>query len=413
MTRTQSASLKNVAALLLLISLPSLGYSAGGFSKERLARIDKVLDQLVADNKIAGGVALVLQDGKPVYEHTFGWSDKEASRKMKRDDIFRIASQTKAIASTAALILLEEGKIRLSDPVSRYIPSFAKTTVRSTDGKDVPAKREITIHDLLTHTSGIPYGMQPHIADLYRSKNLSLTNAKGDLSLPLIGNDEDVCVAMERLSALPFVSQPGEVFVYGFNADVLSCIIERASGMSLAQFIEQKIAKPLKMKDTEFYLKKSKVGRLTVVYNYGSDGKLVRGSADSTGQGHFVDAPRKLFSGGAGLLSTAQDYARFLEMIRRGGTVALMTHDQIGSAYGQPGRGLGLGFEVVGQYGANGMEGVGSFSWGGAYGSTYWVDPGARLTAVFLVQQLPRIQTLEINELFKNLVYQAMMEPVK
>lgn len=398
---------------VVLFALSSFGLSEAGFSKERLAKARSVLNGLVEKGDIVGGVVLVLRDGKPAFEHVFGLRDREAKQKMERDTIFRIASQTKAVTSAAALILLEEGKLSLNDPVSRFIPSFAKTKVRAPSGDIVDAKRSITIQDLMTHTSGIPYGMKPELAPLYQKNKLSLFNARGEFVLPLVGDNTEVCEAMERLATLPFESQPGEAFVYGLNTDVLGCVIERASGMPLDRFMRDRIFVPLKMKDTEFFLDKSKTSRLAAVYMDDADGKIIRGPS-----GEFVDGPRKSFSGGGGLLSTAQDYARFLEMIRRGGeldgvrilsqhTVDLMRTNQIGSLLGG-GTGFGLGLEVVERYGAAGLKSVGSLGWSGAYGSTYSIDPKERLTIVFMVQQLPYPKMARVKDLVVTQVYQAL-----
>jgi CubicO group peptidase (beta-lactamase class C family) len=394
-----------------------------GFSTERLARLDKVLQQYVDDNRAAGIVALVLRDGQPVYEKAFGWSDKEAGRRMTTDTVFRIASQSKAITSVAVLALLEEGKLALNTPVSTFIPSFAKTTVAvkgDTGIATVPAKRAITIRDLLTHTAGISYGTDEQVSALYEPKGLGPAAGYGWYTAD---KDEPICDTMDRLGTLPFVAQPGEAWVYGYNTDILGCIVERASGMPLDQFIASRITRPLGLKDTEFFLPPDQRARLAVVYGNGADGKIGRAPEGARGQGHYVEGPRRSFAGGAGLLSTARDYARFLEMIRRGGTldgvrilaprtVALMTTNQVGNLYRTPGLGFGLGFETTDVYGAGGtMASVGSFGWGGAYGTTYKVDPEARLVLVMMVQLIPNTTDIAIK--FQNLVYQALVEPMK
>ena len=391
------------------------------FSPERLARLDRVLQQYVDDNRAAGIVALVLRDGRPVYERAFGWSDKEAGRRMATDTIFRIASQSKALTSVAILSLMEEGKLTLSTPVSAFIPSFAKTTVvlKKDEGvATVPVKRAITIRDLLTHTAGISYGTDDTVAALYEPKGLGPAAGYGWYTAD---KDEPICDTMERLGTLPFVAQPGEAWVYGYNIDILGCVVERASGMPLDQFIAARITRPLGLKDTQFFLPPDQRARLAVVYGNGPDGAIARAPEGARGQGHYVEGPRKSFAGGAGLLSTARDYARFLEMIRRGGeldgvrilsprTVALMRTNQVGDLYRTPGLGFGLGFETTERYGASGLASVGSFGWGGAYGTTYKVDPEARLVLVLMVQLIPN--TTDIGQKFPALVYQALMEPV-
>jgi CubicO group peptidase (beta-lactamase class C family) len=234
---------------------------------------------------------------------------------------FRIASQSKAITSTAILALVEEGKINLSDPVSKFIPEFAKTTVaiRSEGGTPtVPAKRQITIRDLLTHTAGISYGTDPELAELYRAQGLGPAAGFGWYTAD---KDEPVCKTMERLASLPFKAQPGEAYVYGYNTDILGCVVERASGTALDEFIRLRITEPLGMKDTRFFLPPAQRDRLATVYSSAADGRVARAPDGPRGQGNYVEGPRKSFAGGAGLLSTAHDYARFLEMIRNGGAI--------------------------------------------------------------------------------------------
>lgn len=396
--------------------------ASNGFAADRLARVDRVFQQYVDDDRLNGAVVLVLRDGKSAYERAFGWSDKEAGRRMAPDAIFRIASQTKALTSVVVLSLVEEGKIALGDAASRYIPGFAKTTVvaAGNDGsRTVPARRPITIRDLLTHTAGISYGTNPSVAAEYEAKGLGPAAGYGWYTAD---KDEPICTTMERLATLPFVAQPGEAWVYGYNTDVLGCIAERASGVSLDELIRTRVTGPLGLKDTQFYLPAAQRDRLAAVYSSGPDGRIARAPEGPKGQGHYVDGPRKSFSGGAGLLSTARDYARFLEMIRNGGaldgvrilsprSVDLMTTNQVGTLHAANGLGFGLGFEVTERYGASGMDSVGSFGWGGAYGSTYRVDPQTRMVLVMMIQMLPN--TTGIAERFNALVYQALAEGTK
>jgi CubicO group peptidase (beta-lactamase class C family) len=409
----------------LVVVLSTAGVSgqrgATAFAPDRLARIDDFLQRYVQENRIPGAVALVLRDGRPVYEKAVGWSDKEAGRRMTPDTLFRIASQSKAITSAAVMILLEEGRLALASPASEFIPAFEKTTVavQADAGVTVvPAKRRITVFDLLTHTAGISYGTDKQVAADYEAKGLGPAAGFGWYTAD---KDEPVCATMERLASVPFVSQPGEAYVYGYNTDVLGCIVERASGMPLDRFIEARITGPLGMKDTHFFIAPDQRERLAAVYASGPDGRIVRAPDGARGQGHYVEGPRKNFSGGAGLVSTARDYARFLEMVRRGGeldgvrilsprSVALMTSNQIGTLYAQSARGLGYGlaFESVDRYGANGMASVGSFSWGGAYATRYHVDPEVRMTLVFMMQVIPN--TTDVREKFQNLVYSALIE---
>jgi len=417
-----------VLAASTAIASQSADARRSSLAADRLARIDLALQQYVDDSRVAGIVALVLQDGRPVYEKAFGWSDKEAGRRMTVDTIFRIASQTKAITSTAILSLVEEGKIGLNDPAGRFIPSFTTTAVavRNPPGSApligsgvtfAPARRPITIRDLLTHTAGISYGTQNDIAAVYEAKGLGPAAGLGWYTAD---KNEPICDTMERLGTLPFIAQPGEAWVYGYNTDVLGCIVERASGMPLDQFVRTRITEPLGMRDTHFYLSAGQRDRLAAVYASGSDGRIARAPDGSKGQGSYVDGPRRSFAGGAGLLSTARDYARFLEMIRNGGaldgvrilaprTVQLMTTNQVGTLHSPNGLGFGLGFETTDRYGANGMDPVGAFGWGGAYGTMYRVDPPARLVILLMTQLVPN--ATDVREKFPTLVYQALVEP--
>ena len=396
--------------------------SVHGFSPARLTRIDQFLQAAVDSNRIAGAVALVMRDGAVVYERAVGWSDREAGRRMTTDAIFRIASQTKALTSTAILMLAEEGKLALGEPVRRYIPAFASTTVASradTGRTIVPAKRAITIRDLLTHTAGISYGTDASVASRYSARGLGPAAGYGWY---MADKNEPVCETMERLATLPFVAQPGEAFVYGYSTDILGCVVERVSGLSLDEFIRTRITAPLGMRDTYFFLPVAERARLTAVYGSDSTGHAVRAPAGPRGQGNYVDGPRRDFAGGAGLLSTAHDYARFLQMVLEGGAldgarllspkmIDVMTSNQSGSLFSQDGMGFGLGFQTVERAGAQGLATVGSFGWGGAYGTTYLVDPAERMVVVFMMQLLP--SRVEIGDRVPTLVYQALVRPAQ
>lgn len=421
------------SALLVLAYLPSPLHAQStaaapkprieaGFASDRLARIDQFLQRYVDDNQIAGAVGLVMRDGRVVYQRAVGWADKEAGRRMTPDAIFRIASQSKALTSTAILALVEEGKIGLEDPVSRYIPQFAHTTVaiKSDTGRViVPTKRGITIRDLLTHTAGISYGTDPLVAPLYAAKGLGPAAGWGWYTAD---KNEPICATIERLATLPFVAQPGEAFVYGYNTDILGCVVERASGLALDEFIRTRITEPLGMTDTFFFLPLAKRQRLAAVYSSDSAGHAERAPNGPRGQGDYVDGPSRSFSGGAGLLSTARDYARFLQMLLNGGeldgvrilspkTIDLMTSNQVGTLFSQTGTGFGLAFATNDRLGADGLASVGAWGWGGAYGSNYKVDPKERLVMVFMIQQLPNRS--DVASRFPTLVYQALVQPAK
>jgi CubicO group peptidase (beta-lactamase class C family) len=394
-----------------------------GFAPDRLARIDQTLQRLVDENQIAGAVGLVIRDGRVVYERATGWADKEAGRRMTTDAIFRIASLSKGITNTALLMLVEEGKIGLDDPVSRFIPQFAHTTVasRSDTGRViVPAKRAITIRDLLTHTSGISYGTDSIVAPLYQAKGLGPAAGFGWYSAD---KNEPICTTMERLASLPFVAQPGETWTYGYNTDILGCVVERVSGIPLDEFIRTRITQPLGMKDTYFYLPPAKRQRLATVYTSDSTGHVQRAPAGQRGQGDYVDGPRRSFAGGSGLLSTARDYSRFLQMLANGGeldgvrilspkTIDIMTTNQVGTLFVRtPGQGYGFGFGINDRASTGGLASVETWGWRGAYGSMYRVDPREHLIIVFMIQTLPN--NFEVGSKFLTLVYQGLVEPRK
>ena len=405
------------AALALAPATASLQSRPGGLAADRVAVIDSGLQRYVDDNRVAGVVALVLQDGKPVYEKAFGWADKEAGRRMTTDTIFRIASQTKALTSVAIMQLIEEGRLSLGRRAGDFIPTFAKTTVATgKKGNTVitePARRPITIRDLLTHTAGISYGTDALVSDLYKAKGLGPAAGSGWYTAD---KDEPVCTTMERLGTLPFVAQPGEKWVYGYNTDILGCIVEKVSGIPLDEYVRTRITAPLGLTDTQFFLPPADRARLAAVYSSQND-SYVRAADGPRGQGHYVDGPRKNFAGGAGLLSTARDYARFLEAMRLGGSldgvrllsphsVRLMATNQVGTLHSTSGLGFGLGFETTDRYGAGGMQSEGSFGWGGAYGSVYRIDPDEQLVMVLMIQLIPNAS--DIREAFPNLVYQAL-----
>jgi CubicO group peptidase (beta-lactamase class C family) len=397
--------------------LPKVRPEVVGLSTERLGRIGEVMQKYVDEGRLGGAVTLVARDGKVAYLQAFGKLDPTSGAAMPTDGIFRIASQTKAVTSVAVMILFEEGKILLGDPVSKYIPEFKATTVAVPDGskkgpgyKVVPAKRPVTIRDLLTHSAGISYGDGP-AQDLYKTAGLQ--------GWFLADRPEPVGFYMKKLASLPFDAQPGEMWVYGYNADILGYLVEVVSGMSLADFVKTRITGPLSMADTSFFLPEEKTGRLSVVYGIGKTGKaeIVADPKELA----YVKGPRTCYAGGAGLLSTAEDYARFLLMLQSGGewggvhilspkSVELMTADHVGRLYGIPGQGFGLGFWVTKELGPNGDPGsVGAFGWGGAYHTTYWVDPVEKLVAVFMTQLMPATGS-DAQAKFKALVYQSIVE---
>ena len=387
-----------------------------GFDRARLRRLDAYMQEQVDSSRIAGAVALVLRDGQVVYERAVGWADREARRRMTTDAIFRIASQTKALTSIAIMMLLEEGKIALNNPVARFIPSYARTTVM-VDGAIVPARRAITIRDLLTHTAGVSYGSDSAVAALYRARKLG--PAAGYGGWYIMDRDEPVCATMDTVATLPFVRQPGDAWVYGYATDILGCVVERVSGMSLDDFFRSRITGPLRMDDTHFFVPIPKTDRLVAVYASDTSNHIARAPEGALGQGHFVSGPRRNHSGGAGLVSTARDYARLLQMLLNGGeldgvrilspaAVQLMATSQVGTLYPAPGQGFGLGFSIVERMGAdNTLVSEGTYGWGGAYGSQYRIDPAERVVLVFMINQIPNRS--DVASKFPTLVYQALV----
>lgn len=389
-----------------------------GFSKERLNRIDEVFKAYVEDDKMAGSVILVARKGQVGYYKSFGKRDIASNSPMEKDAIFRIASQTKAIISVAVMLLQEEGKLLIQEPVSKYIPEFKETTVAepNDDGSYdvVKANRQITIRDLLNHTSGIGYG-NGVAKDKWAEAGIH--------GWYFADRDEPIAKTVERMAALPMDAQPGTKWVYGYSIDILGVVIERASGMPLDKFLSTKIFTPLGMNDTYFYLPKEKADRLATVYTPSENGlKPAPKEGTMNSQGHYVDGPRKNFSGGAGLLSTAKDYYLFLQMMANGGelngvrilsprTVELMTINHVPEGVKfRNGEGFGLGFEVVIDQGRRGIYGsLGQYGWGGAYNSTYWVDPQEELVVVYFTQLRPGSIVRDHLKL-RALIYQALID---
>jgi CubicO group peptidase (beta-lactamase class C family) len=407
-----------LATPALAQSLPKAQPGELGLSSQRLQRLTDAFQAYVSEGKLVGSVVLVARRGKIAYLRSFGQRDREANAPMPDNAIFRIASQTKALVSVGVMILQEQGKLLISDPVGKYLPEFQKTTVavpRKEGGYDiVEAKRPISIRHLLTHTSGIGYG-EGIARDRWQAAKIQ--------GWYFADRDEPVGATVSRMAALPFDAQPGERWVYGYSTDILGALVERVSGQTLADFLTTNIFVPLGMQDTQFYLPSNKVDRLAVVYSATESGKLERAPdpGAGVGQGAYVKGPRKSFSGGAGLLSTALDYARFLQMMLNGGeldgkrvlsrsTVELMTVDHLVDKKVDDGVGFGLGFSVVKDVGARGVPGsVGEFGWGGAYHSSYWVDPQKQLVVVYFTQLLPAREVDDHGKL-RALVYQAIMD---
>ena len=401
-----------------------------GVDRQRLATLEDALQGYVQNDQLAGGVLFVSRHGETVLHKAFGWQDKEQGVPMQTNSLHRIASQTKAFTSVAIMLLQEQGALLLSDPLSKYFPEWAQTTVAVADDEEPlgyriePAQRPITVRDLLTHTAGINYGW---------GTALTAWQEAGIVGWYFAGDQESMRDKVRRMAALPQAAQPGSAFVYGYNTDILGALVEHLSGQSLGEFLQQHIFAPLQMRDTYFFVPVSEQSRLSVVYASGDQGLQRQPDASAAssenyyfGQGHYlqgqVSGPRS-YSGGAGAVSTAADYGRFLEMLRRGGqldgvrilgrkSVELMSvnHLPTNIDYSRPGSGFGLGFNVVTDLGQSGQIGsVGSYGWGGAYHSTYWIDPEEGLVVSYVTQLIPA-KEIDDHGKIRALIYQALVD---
>jgi CubicO group peptidase (beta-lactamase class C family) len=407
----------NLAALAQ--DLPAAKPESVGLSSERLQRIATSVQRDVDDKRIAGAVTLVVRHGKVAWFKAQGMADREASKPMPMDAMFLICSMTKPITSVAVMMLYEEGKFLLDDPVSKYLPEFknAKVFVKPTSGEpySIPATKEITIRDLLRHTSGITYQWQDDLGPMYEKANV----ASG-----LLQYDGTIGDSVKRLAALPLLFNPGDKFEYSLGVDVLGRLVEVVSGKPLDEFFRTRIFEPLGMKDTYFFPPDNKLGRLATPYTFYADKGLNRFPDTPIHEGSFVYSgdyasrgPKKLFSGGAGLVSTAMDYARFCQMMLDEGkagnvrlisrkSVELMTHDQLGKI--SPDMGFGLGFGVDGVKGPLAELGtVGSFDWGGFFYTGFSIDPKEQMIVIFMAQLHPT-GGLTLDRQVHELAYQAI-----
>lgn len=407
----------NVLAQAVKTITPAAKPEDAGFSSTRLSRIDAMLDEYIKNQQIPGAVVYLVRDGKVAYHKAFGYSDLEKKTALKKDDIFRIASQSKAITSLAVMMLWEEGKFLLDEPVSKYIPEFKTPKVLKTfNAADSsfttePAKSEITIRQLLTHSSGIDYAA------------IGSTEFKGvyaKAKIPSgIGNDKDILGdKIKLLGQLPIKHNPGERWTYGLNHDVLGYLVEVWSKMTFDQFSKTRIFDPLGMKDTYFYLPKEKHSRLVSLHQ-DKEGKVavMKAGAFDAANPDYPKLNGTYYSGGAGLSSTVEDYAKFLQLFLNKGeyngvrllsrkTVELIMTDQLPTLDNE--YGLAFGLETA-KNDHQSIYSVGSFSWGGAFNTHYWADPKERLigliyTNIFATQQW------QIGERFKNLTYSAIAD---
>ena len=390
-----------------------------GMSSERLGRIDIMCKEAVESGDLPGIVALVARKGKIVFYKAYGMGDDQSKRKMKKDDIFRIASQSKAITSTAVMMLWEEGKFRLDDPVSKYIPEFKNPRVLASFKYDdttftaVPADREITIRHLLTHTSGIGY------AEIDPDERIKLIHEKAGIITAFTTEDTSIKENIKKLAGLPLHHNPGERFTYSLGLDVLGYFVEIISGMPFDEFLRKRLFDPLGMDDTWFYLPESKTNRLVTVQKKESE-EWVKYPITFYDTDYPIIGAMKYFSGGGGLSSTAMDYASFLQMYLNGGelngnrilsrtSVQSVMGNQTGDLWGGDKSHYGLAFGVVTSKGqdAGGEGSEGTFSWGGYFNTSYFADPIEKTIGILMKQTRGPVND-ETQWKFRLLVNQAI-----
>ena len=385
---------------------------------EKLARIDSVVNEYIKKKWLTGAVSIVIKDNQLVQYKGYGFADVDSKKPMQKDQIFRIMSQTKAITSVGIMILYEQGKLLLDEPIWHFIPEFKNPVVLDKFNKadssytTVPAKGDITFRHLLTHTSGIDY------TDI-GTANMNAIYTKHKIPSGLGYFNADLLDKMKTLARLPLGFHPGEKWQYGLNTDLLGCLIEVISGMSLDEFFRIKIFEPLGMKDTYFNVPTSKANRLAAVYTEDSLGNIIRWSQTFRNiDPNYPLMNTKYFSGGAGLSSTAFDYAIFLQMLLNGGiyngkrvlskrSVEMMTSSQLKEGMFWDDY-MGLGFGIVSEKSAaKGPRNAGSFEWGGYFGTTYWADPKAKLIGLFMTQHTPNRHS-DVEAKFEAILYSSL-----
>jgi len=404
-------------AILIAYELPTAKPEQVGLSAEKLKGVREAMQKLVDDKRIAGGVFAVARRGKVVQFETCGMMDIEAGKPMKRDTIFRIYSMSKPITSVAAMVLYEQGKIKLDDPVSKYIPEFKVLKVVADPDADeireVAANREVTVRDLMRHTSGLTYGFfgDTAVDKLYRK------------SIQLGGSGVTLEDMAKRLAPIPLLYQPGKKWHYSVSTDVLGHVIEVASGRSLDKFFAERIFEPLGMVDTAFYVPSEKIDRFAT--NYGPNPQGGLRPIDKPETTRYSKMPIFL-SGGGGLVSTASDYMRFCLMLLNKGkfgdkrllnteTVEMMTKDQLPEiAYpigtgDRAGVGFGLGFSVrVESSNGDSSSRIGEYGWGGMASTHFWISPSDEIAVVALTQFIPYSKQTERT--LKPIIYEAIAD---
>jgi CubicO group peptidase (beta-lactamase class C family) len=410
-----------LSTAMLAQELPAAKPESVGLSTERLERMSAAVDRNIRDGRIAGGVTLVVRRGRVAWFRAQGMADREAHKPMRPDTIFRICSMSKPITSVAVMMLYEDGAFLLDDPISKYLPEFKnpKVLVKTAAGQRevVAATREITIRDLLRHTSGLTYNWNEDLGPTY-------TNSK--VAHGILQYDGTLEQSVKALAAAPLLFNPGEKWEYSLSTDVLGRLVEVVSGMSLDQFFRTRIFVPLGMKDTYFYIPEDDQERLATAYTY-YDGKGLKRFPDTPieegpmiySADYPVRGPRKLFSGGAGLNSTAADYARFCQMLLNGGrlganrllsrkSVELMTHDQLGSIRSDWAFGLGFGINGV-KTPLSELGTPGEYNWGGFFYTSFSIDPKEKMIVIFMGQLHPS-GNLSLDRQVHALAYQAIID---
>jgi CubicO group peptidase (beta-lactamase class C family) len=399
--------------------LPSAKPESLGLSAERLERIAATVQRSIDDKRVAGAVTLVVRHGRVAWFKAQGMMDREAAKPMSTEALFRICSMSKPITSVGLMMLYEEGKFLLEDPVSKYLPEFKNPRVLVKPASDepytIPATKEITVRDLLRHTSGMTYNWNADLGPMYE---------KADIASGLLPYDGTIADSVKRLAGQPLLFNPGDRFEYSLSVDVVGRLIEVLSGKPLDEFFRTRIFQPLAMKDTYFYPPENKLDRLATAYTY-YDGKGLNRFPDTPiREGPFAYSadypsrgPKKLFSGGAGLVSTAMDYARFCQMMLNNGkfdgtrllsrkTIELMTNDQLGKIGPHQAFGIGFGIEGVKEP-LEELGSVGEYNWGGFFYTGFTIDPKEQMIVIFMAQLHPT-GGLMLDRQVNELAYQAI-----
>ena len=390
-----------------------------GVSAERLARIDRMCAEAIQSGDLPGMVSMVVRNGKIVHWKAYGMAENQVGRTLKRDDIFRIASQSKAITSTAVMMLWEEGKFRLDDPISKFIPEFKNPQVlksfkyADTTYTTEPAKSEITIRNLLTHTSGIGYGI------IDGNEQMKMIYQKAGVTDLFTTEKITIAESVKKLAKLPLHHNPGEKYTYSEGLDVLGYFIEVVSGMPFDQFLKTRIFDPLGMNDTRFYFPEDRAARLVAVQQK-VNGKWEKYPVTFYDTDYPVKGAKTFFSGGAGLSSTVKDYATFLQMYLNGGelngvrilsrkTVESIMGNQTDGLYGWPNEHYGLAFGVLTDKGQNkgGLGSEGTFQWGGYFNTSYFADPKENVIGLIFKQTQGPVND-ETGWKFRQLVFQTI-----